>query len=216
MAIRLNRACKYFPCHKGLEDCTFCYCPYYPCLDERRGKFIYLKRGNKAIWSCADCNWIHKRRIVDKIFSQIRSGAAGPGSGLIFCRKNVGIIILAHGSKRESAKKSINGVIGAVRRRLGVRHVEPAYLQLCDPDLSKAAKALVKKGCRRIIVVPYFLFNGNHMAKDIPRAIARQRNDLKGIEFAVTRNLSQDEEALGAIVAQRIREASCETRYRGA
>lgn len=26
-----NRECKYFPCHKGLEDfnCLFCYCPLY-------------------------------------------------------------------------------------------------------------------------------------------------------------------------------------------
>ena len=71
MPKRLNKACKYFPCHKGLEDCTFCYCPFYPCLDKKRGKHVYSKK-NKAIWSCENCNWIHKKKVVDKIFDLIR------------------------------------------------------------------------------------------------------------------------------------------------
>ena len=71
MVKRLNKACKYFPCHKGLEDCTFCYCPFYPCLDKKRGKYVYS--GNKAVWSCEDCNWIHKKKVVDGIFDLIRT-----------------------------------------------------------------------------------------------------------------------------------------------
>lgn len=65
--MRVNKFCKYFPCHKGLEDCTFCYCPLYPCNDENRGKYI---RGK--VWSCEDCNWIHQKKIVDKIFRIIK------------------------------------------------------------------------------------------------------------------------------------------------
>jgi len=70
MAKRLNKACKYFPCHKGLEDCTFCYCPFYPCLDKKRGRYVYSKK--KAIWSCENCIWIHKKKVVDKIFKLLR------------------------------------------------------------------------------------------------------------------------------------------------
>ncbi|HCX89553.1 MAG: hypothetical protein COW04_13340 [Deltaproteobacteria bacterium CG12_big_fil_rev_8_21_14_0_65_43_10] len=43
----------------NLEDCTFCYCPFYPCGEESTGgKWI---RG--AIWSCEDCNWIHRSEV---------------------------------------------------------------------------------------------------------------------------------------------------------
>lgn len=69
---RVNKACRYFPCHKGLEDCTFCYCPFYPCLDENLGRFISVKAGER-IWSCLDCNWIHKKRVVDDLFCIIRN-----------------------------------------------------------------------------------------------------------------------------------------------
>ena len=61
----LNKDCKYFPCHKGLEDCTFCYCPIYPCGYEEFGKFVEGKGGN--IWDCSNCVIMHKSKIVEFI-----------------------------------------------------------------------------------------------------------------------------------------------------
>jgi len=68
---RVNKHCKYYPCHNVLEDCTFCYCPFYPCLNKNLGYYIIGKK-NKNIWSCQDCSWIHKKGVVDKIFKLIR------------------------------------------------------------------------------------------------------------------------------------------------
>ncbi|MBA2123573.1 hypothetical protein B9J78_01315 [bacterium Unc6] len=69
---RINTACKYFPCHKRLQDCTFCYCLFYPCLDKALGEYVYLKKSKEKIWSCQSCNWIHKKSVVDKILKIIR------------------------------------------------------------------------------------------------------------------------------------------------
>lgn len=72
---RVNQACKFFPCHDGMEDCTFCFCPLYLCKNEERGgKFIRVNNGktNQRIWDCTRCNWIHKKETVDKIFELIR------------------------------------------------------------------------------------------------------------------------------------------------
>ncbi|TAN60140.1 hypothetical protein EPN16_05810, partial [bacterium] len=38
--LRVNRACKYFPCHQNLEDCAFCYCPFYPCREKGLGEYV--------------------------------------------------------------------------------------------------------------------------------------------------------------------------------
>ena len=69
---RINRACKYYPCHNKdkLQDCTFCYCPFYPCMKKKRG--VLLSNG---IWDCSKCTWIHSKSRVDKIFRKIRNGA---------------------------------------------------------------------------------------------------------------------------------------------
>lgn len=63
-------SCQYYPCHFNGQDCTFCYCPYYPCLDERtKGKFI-LKKESK-IWDCSNCEIIHFPKISSKLTYEI-------------------------------------------------------------------------------------------------------------------------------------------------
>ncbi len=69
--LRINQACEHFPCHKELEDCTFCYCPLYPCMNEERGG-KYLRVGRRRVWDCSECSWIHQKIVVDKIFELIR------------------------------------------------------------------------------------------------------------------------------------------------
>ena len=52
----LDYDCEYLPCHKELEACDFCYCPFYPCADGLTGG-EWIK--NKDVWSCQHCDWIH-------------------------------------------------------------------------------------------------------------------------------------------------------------
>ncbi len=64
-----NLECEYFACHNGQENCTFCYCPFYPCGDgATNGKWIE----DKNVWNCKDCNWIHKDVVVDEILDYIK------------------------------------------------------------------------------------------------------------------------------------------------
>ncbi len=51
-----NRACKYFPCHKGVDEedfnCLFCYCPLYFLGERCGGDFSYTESGIKNCKSC--------------------------------------------------------------------------------------------------------------------------------------------------------------------
>jgi len=62
----LAKNCVFFPCHEGIEDCKFCYCPIYPCGYEEFGKFI-INHEDKRVWDCSNCIVLHKKRIVDLI-----------------------------------------------------------------------------------------------------------------------------------------------------
>jgi Zn-finger protein len=62
----LHKSCKFFPCHKGLEDCKFCYCPIYPCRCDEFGRYIINHDGNR-VWDCSNCVVFHKRKIADFI-----------------------------------------------------------------------------------------------------------------------------------------------------
>ena len=59
-----------------------------------------------------------------------------------------------------------------LRRGASFREVRCAYLEIASPSLPEALEALVRKGRREILVLPYFLQSGRHVKKDIPRAVA--------------------------------------------
>ena len=65
-----NRSCDYHPSHFEGQDCTFCYCPFYPCEDTDLGDFIVGRRGNR-IWNCSDCLFIHRTPVVKFVLSEI-------------------------------------------------------------------------------------------------------------------------------------------------
>ncbi len=64
-----NSSCEYFPCHSDQENCTFCYCPFYPCADGSTGG-EWIK--DKNVWNCKNCNWIHKDKVVELILDDIK------------------------------------------------------------------------------------------------------------------------------------------------
>lgn len=65
----LDLDCDYLPCHKQLDTCDFCYCPFYPCADGLTGG-EWIKEKN--VWSCQHCDWVH----LEKPTKEIREGLA--------------------------------------------------------------------------------------------------------------------------------------------
>lgn len=46
----------------------FCYCPFYPCGEgSAGGKWIK----DKGVWSCEDCEWIHRDDTVECIQTKL-------------------------------------------------------------------------------------------------------------------------------------------------
>jgi Zn-finger protein len=70
-ANRINKACAAYPCHDKdkLYDCTFCYCPLYPCYDTAKGTLLI----HNKTWDCSKCTWIHQKEIVDKAFEILKT-----------------------------------------------------------------------------------------------------------------------------------------------
>lgn len=66
-----NTECPYYPCHFPGQDCTFCYCPFNPCKDERTGgEWITGSKGKKG-WSCMNCYLIHKPEIAQAVLDTL-------------------------------------------------------------------------------------------------------------------------------------------------
>ena len=67
MGIEGRKTCEYYPCHFEGQNCTFCFCPFYPCENEcTKGKWI-TSSGGRKVWSCIDCHIVHNKEIARKI-----------------------------------------------------------------------------------------------------------------------------------------------------
>ena len=63
-----DKTCKYFPCHDYLEDCSFCYCPFYPCYISDTGGYEKISsRTGKPVWDCSDCVLNHYKKNAEII-----------------------------------------------------------------------------------------------------------------------------------------------------
>ncbi|MEE8168680.1 MAG: cysteine-rich small domain-containing protein [Candidatus Hydrothermarchaeales archaeon] len=68
-----DKDCDYYPCHFEGQDCTWCYCPFYPCLDTSTGgKLKISKKTRNEVWSCIDCTWIHHQKTAKTVLEGIR------------------------------------------------------------------------------------------------------------------------------------------------
>lgn len=109
-----------------------------------------------------------------------------------------GFIVFAHGSRVEAANQAVRDVVAQMAAS-GDHRVEPAFLELGDPDLAGAAQRLAAGGVTRIVVIPYFLTLGTHMQRDLPR-LAESVSRALGVPMEVTEPLDGHPGLLAALL----------------
>ena len=82
------------------------------------------------------------------------------------------VIILGHGSKSADAIDDFNYIVKTFREKAENKQVFGAHMELANPSLEEVVSEIGSSGdTRQVIIIPYFLFNGNHIQKDIPEKI---------------------------------------------
>ncbi|HMD50365.1 MAG TPA: CbiX/SirB N-terminal domain-containing protein [Bryobacteraceae bacterium] len=110
-----------------------------------------------------------------------------------------GIVVFAHGSRVESANQAVRDVAAQLASS-GRYDVEPAFLELGQPDLAGAVERLVSRGAARIHVIPYFLTMGTHLQRDLPRLAADACRRYVNVEIHVTAPLDGHPALLQALI----------------
>jgi sirohydrochlorin ferrochelatase len=118
---------------------------------------------------------------------------------------STGLVVFAHGSRIEDANQGVRSIAAELARAGSFDHVEPAFLELGQPDLAGAVARLAGRGVRHIIVLPYFLTLGVHLERDLPRIVADLALRYTGIEMRVTPPL-EGHPALVQILLDRVKE----------
>lgn len=84
--------------------------------------------------------------------------------------KDIGILILGHGSTLPYNRELIESMAGMISKA-HPGPVRTAYLNMNQPDIPKGLQSFEGTMVKKIIALPLFLAHGVHTTQDIPREL---------------------------------------------
>lgn len=111
-----------------------------------------------------------------------------------------GLLLIGHGSRREEANDILRAMAARVAERLPSYVVQPAFLEIGSPTIGEGYAELVAAGCTDITVIPYFLYPGNHTARDIPTQVAEAAGRHPSTAVRITGSLDLDDRLVDLVV----------------
>ncbi len=117
------------------------------------------------------------------------------------------LIVLGHGSRNAAATEQFHVVVDQLRSRRD-EPVYAAFMELAEPSLGDAVAEAVAAGSAEIVVQPCFLFDGNHIRRDIPALLGELAAAYPDVAFRFGRPIGPDTR-VADILLERAGEASC-------
>ena len=112
----------------------------------------------------------------------------------------LGILLVGHGSPRAETNERFIALAGRIAARLGMENVLPTFFSIARPDIPDRVAELVARGVRRIVLMPYFLYAGQHVTHDIPALLAECRQRFPDVAMEVLPALEDDPAIEDAVV----------------
>lgn len=111
-----------------------------------------------------------------------------------------GLIIICHGSPLPAANDGFVALVGRIAARLGAGNVLPAFFALVRPNIPDQIAELASRGVSRIMLMPYFLFQGKHVDVDIPNILADCHEWFPNVALELLPTLENDPAVENAVV----------------
>ena len=124
-------------------------------------------------------------------------------------KKKPAVILLGHGSIRESANIEIRGMWKMMAEQMPELEISGCFVEVAEPTLEQEIDRLVATGTEHIVIVPIFLTRGNHLSNGIPRILDAMRQKYSTIRIELTQHLGVDP-LLAQIIKNRLKEAGVE------
>ena len=114
-----------------------------------------------------------------------------------------GLIIICHGSPLRAANEGFTAMVQRIAARLNSSNVLPAFFALLRPNIQDQIAELASRGVTRIVLMPYFLFQGQHVGVDIPNILAQCHEWFPNVTLELLPTLENDP-AVETLVVERL------------
>jgi sirohydrochlorin ferrochelatase len=114
-----------------------------------------------------------------------------------------GLLLIAHGSRREASNDEVRRLTERLRGRLGRRFslVSCAFLEIASPSIPEGIDGAVRRGVESLVLLPYFLAAGSHVAEDIPALVEAKSREHPGVAIEITPYLGAAEGLMDLLVS---------------
>ena len=119
------------------------------------------------------------------------------------------VVLLGHGSIRESANIEIRAMWAMMQTQLPDLDIRGSFVEVAEPTLEQVIEQLAAEQVERVVIVPMFLTRGNHLSNGIPHILDRMKEKYPNIQIDLTQHLGADP-LLAEIIKNRLREAGVE------
>ena len=113
---------------------------------------------------------------------------------------SAGLLLVGHGSRREDANDVLRAISARLAARLPSYVVQPCFLEIGAPTIGEGYDALAAAGCTDLVVVPYFLYPGNHTSRDIPEQVAAAAARHPSTTARITGSLDLDDRLVDIVL----------------
>ncbi len=97
------------------------------------------------------------------------------------------LLLVAHGSRREASNEEIRRLADLLADQAGARFdsVGCAFLEIAEPSIPDGIEAAVQAGAGEVVVLPYFLSAGRHVAEDIPAEVQSKQSEHSRVRIRI-------------------------------
>jgi len=118
------------------------------------------------------------------------------------------LFVLAHGSKNQEAEETLRQLMAIIKedKDKGFDLLGFGFIQFSYPDFVQGIDDLVFRGAEEIVIVPMFLFQGNHVKHDIPETLEKLQKKHEKVQFVLAKHIGADLRIV-EIIQERAKEA---------
>lgn len=109
------------------------------------------------------------------------------------------VILFAHGARDPDWAAPFNIIKRQLQAARPQAQVELAFQDFMSPTLEEAAARVVAQGAQRAVLVPLFMAQGGHLKQDLPRMVAKIREQHPQLELQLMPAIGDSPEILQAI-----------------
>jgi len=110
------------------------------------------------------------------------------------------VILIAHGARDARWMEPFHALRRTLAERLAPKKVAVAFMEFAAPTLAEATDDVRRAGATRVLVAPFFLSGGGHVAKDIPELVDAERRRHPDVTFVTAGAVGEEPEVIAGMV----------------